>query len=243
MIQMWAKAEDDTLYPMPSQEHRALIEDIWGMTESIDFNSSEEHIDAIYDEFNKKIIQEHGEYLCSTDDKMAEDYITALCLDNFCKEGDLGGRIQSDSDTCEKCGCSEFLCGHNGSDVSDDSDMSECETCGKEVDKDDLETAQDPMSSDDDDTLQVCEECRTPEEIVRATKTIKVPLMDVTNVSEYGYCKKNKCLYIVMTGEDGGEYEYKDVPEHIFEDMKKATSIGSYLHRYVRGRYRYAKVS
>ena len=38
----------------------------------------------------------------------------------------------------------------------------------------------------------------------------------------------------------GGTYNYYDVPEHVFEQMKAAPSKGGFLARQVKGVYRYA---
>ena len=42
---------------------------------------------------------------------------------------------------------------------------------------------------------------------------------------------------------NGGIYQYKDVPKDIWEGMKIADSVGSYLHQHIKGNYRYEKVS
>jgi len=38
-------------------------------------------------------------------------------------------------------------------------------------------------------------------------------------------------------------YDYKKVPERIYQDMKNATSKGTYLNKHVKGIYDFEKVS
>ncbi len=42
--------------------------------------------------------------------------------------------------------------------------------------------------------------------------------------------------------QNGGIYQYYDVPEHVWEGFKVADSQGVYLHEHVKGYYRYSKV-
>jgi hypothetical protein len=38
-------------------------------------------------------------------------------------------------------------------------------------------------------------------------------------------------------------YDYKNVPEEVYEAMKAAFSKGTYLNKYIKGHYAYEKVS
>lgn len=37
-------------------------------------------------------------------------------------------------------------------------------------------------------------------------------------------------------------YDYKDVPEETYQVMKKATSKGTYLNKYIKGNFEFEKV-
>ena len=39
----------------------------------------------------------------------------------------------------------------------------------------------------------------------------------------------------------GSRYNYYDVPQHIYEGMKSAASVGKYLNAEIKGVYRYAR--
>lgn len=41
----------------------------------------------------------------------------------------------------------------------------------------------------------------------------------------------------------GTVYDYKDVPEEVFDEMKKASSKGEYLNHVIKKNYRYKKVA
>ena len=58
--------------------------------------------------------------------------------------------------------------------------------------------------------------------------------------AEIGYDPPTQTLEVFF--KSGGIYQYFDVPERIYEDLKKAESPGGYLNREIRGRYRYARV-
>jgi hypothetical protein len=61
-----------------------------------------------------------------------------------------------------------------------------------------------------------------------------------SNVSRFGYEPNNQTLFVEF--HSGGMYQYFDVPEQVFEDMKVAPSKGRYLAQMVKGIYRYARV-
>jgi len=60
---------------------------------------------------------------------------------------------------------------------------------------------------------------------------------NITNAKEVIYDYSTLDMDIVMI--DGSQYQYKDVPERVFSELKKSPSVGSFLHRYVKGNYRY----
>jgi hypothetical protein len=61
-----------------------------------------------------------------------------------------------------------------------------------------------------------------------------------SNLMGFGYEPSNMVLRVEF--KSGGTYEYFDVPERIFEDMKAAPSRGSFLAQNIKGVYRYARV-
>ncbi len=46
-----------------------------------------------------------------------------------------------------------------------------------------------------------------------------------------------------VTFVSGRVYEYKKVPEHIYQDMKRSDSKGTYLNQHIKGNYDFKKIS
>ena len=61
-----------------------------------------------------------------------------------------------------------------------------------------------------------------------------------TNISEIGYDSDRRTLEVAF--KSGTVYQYFDVPERIYEDLIRASSIGQYLNTNIKGQYRYARV-
>jgi len=61
-----------------------------------------------------------------------------------------------------------------------------------------------------------------------------------TNISEIGYDADRRTLEVAF--KSGTVYQYFDVPERIYEDLIRASSIGQYLNTNIKGQYRYARV-
>ncbi len=59
-------------------------------------------------------------------------------------------------------------------------------------------------------------------------------------VSHINYFAGQKVLRITYVS--GMVYDYLNVPEKVFHDMKKALSKGTYLNKYVKGKFTYEKV-
>ena len=59
-------------------------------------------------------------------------------------------------------------------------------------------------------------------------------------VSGIKYDKFNHTLRIIYVS--GMIYDYKNVPEQIYTAMKTAFSKGTFLNKYVKGRYEFEKV-
>lgn len=64
--------------------------------------------------------------------------------------------------------------------------------------------------------------------------------VDSTNLSAVGYDSENKILTIEFN--DGGLYEYYDVPQNIYDELMSASSKGSFFHRFIRDAYRTVKI-
>lgn len=61
-----------------------------------------------------------------------------------------------------------------------------------------------------------------------------------TNISEIGYDQPSQTLEVMFR--NGGVYQYFDIPRHEYDNLLRAASIGEYLNRSIKGRYRYARV-
>lgn len=61
-----------------------------------------------------------------------------------------------------------------------------------------------------------------------------------SNISSFGYEESNRVLRVEF--KNGSLYEYFDIPEVVFNDMRTAGSKGQYLAQYIKGTYRYARV-
>ena len=61
-----------------------------------------------------------------------------------------------------------------------------------------------------------------------------------SNVASVGYDMESSTLEIEFN--NGGVYQYFDVSEQIFNELKTASSVGGYLASNIKGRYRYSKV-
>lgn len=61
-----------------------------------------------------------------------------------------------------------------------------------------------------------------------------------SNVAAVGYDAENTAVYVQFL--DGSIYAYKGVPEHEFENLKTASSVGSYLNRNYKNVYPYERM-
>lgn len=63
---------------------------------------------------------------------------------------------------------------------------------------------------------------------------------DSSNIARFRYASEAQVLTVEF--KNGGRYEYYDVPESVFDQMKGASSKGQFLAQNIKGRFRYAKV-
>lgn len=61
-----------------------------------------------------------------------------------------------------------------------------------------------------------------------------------SNISAVGYDTENQGVYVQFL--DGSVYVYKGVTEYEFENLKTASSVGSYLNRNYKNVYPYERV-
>lgn len=61
-----------------------------------------------------------------------------------------------------------------------------------------------------------------------------------SNIAGFGYEPSTQVLTVEF--KQGGRYNYYDVPETVFEQMRNAPSKGQFLAQNIKGRYRYARV-
>ena len=64
---------------------------------------------------------------------------------------------------------------------------------------------------------------------------IKMIPVQSSNVKSVGYDEDNRNIHVELIS--GEKYLYKEVPKRIFKDLLVATSIGSYINRYLKGSY------
>jgi hypothetical protein len=59
-------------------------------------------------------------------------------------------------------------------------------------------------------------------------------------VANFSYDEKTSTLRVKYVS--GMVYDYKDVPEKVYREMKAYRSKGSYLNYYIKGKYDFEKV-
>jgi hypothetical protein len=60
-----------------------------------------------------------------------------------------------------------------------------------------------------------------------------------TNVAAVGYDTDDQTVYVQFV--NGSTYAYKGVPEHEFENLRGAASVGAYLNRNFKNVYPYER--
>ena len=64
--------------------------------------------------------------------------------------------------------------------------------------------------------------------------------VDSSNVAAVGYDEESTTLQVEFN--NGSAYQYFDVPEHLFNGLWDADSVGGFLAANIKGSYRYSKV-
>ena len=65
--------------------------------------------------------------------------------------------------------------------------------------------------------------------------------VESSSVRSLGYDPGDRALEVQFVS--GGVYRYLDVPARVVEGLARASSIGSYVARNVRGRYRFRRLA
>lgn len=60
-----------------------------------------------------------------------------------------------------------------------------------------------------------------------------------STILQFGYVEQDLILKVEF--KNGTVYDYYDVPENVFFQMKNSTSRGQYLAQQIKGTYRYAR--
>jgi len=66
-----------------------------------------------------------------------------------------------------------------------------------------------------------------------------IPTPESSTIAAFSYVAESKILMVEF--KNGGRYNYYDVPEAVFDQMKTAPSKGQFLAQNVKGVYRYAR--
>ncbi|MFT4925853.1 MAG: hypothetical protein ACI8WB_001948 [Phenylobacterium sp.] len=70
---------------------------------------------------------------------------------------------------------------------------------------------------------------------------IEMIAVSSSNVDSIGYDESNEIVYVRFL--NNSEYTYSGVPQHEFDGLLNAASVGSYLHRNYKNIYPYQKVA
>lgn len=67
-----------------------------------------------------------------------------------------------------------------------------------------------------------------------------IPGMPSSVIAHINYDAFSKTLKIIFLS--GSEYNYLDVPQVVFNALKKSASKGTYLNKHIKGHYNYQKI-
>ncbi|MCK5156808.1 MAG: KTSC domain-containing protein [Spirochaetales bacterium] len=70
---------------------------------------------------------------------------------------------------------------------------------------------------------------------------VKMISVSSSNIAAVGYDVESEIVHVQFV--NGSEYIYKGVPQHEFDGLLNAPSIGSYLHRNYKNVYSYERTS
>lgn len=67
----------------------------------------------------------------------------------------------------------------------------------------------------------------------------RIPVQS-SNVAEVGYEAYSMLLEVAFVS--GSVYQYFDVPEAVYQELLRASSVGKFLNEHIKGSYRYARL-
>lgn len=67
-----------------------------------------------------------------------------------------------------------------------------------------------------------------------------ITIENSSNIAAVGFDEGSETLQIEFL--NGANYQYFDVPEHLFQSLRSADSAGGFLASDIKGHYRYSKV-
>ncbi len=70
---------------------------------------------------------------------------------------------------------------------------------------------------------------------------VEMQQVSSSNISAIGYDAKDEIVHVQFL--NGSEYIYKGVPQHKFDSLLNAPSVGSYLNRNYKNYFPYERIS
>ena len=70
---------------------------------------------------------------------------------------------------------------------------------------------------------------------------VVMTVVNSSNVAEIGYDEANQILYVRFI-KNYSLYIYKGVPVGEYDGLRNASSVGTYLHSNIKGRFPYEKI-
>ena len=69
---------------------------------------------------------------------------------------------------------------------------------------------------------------------------MEMQFVDSSNIERIGYDANSNTLRVEF--KSNRTYDYSNVPENIFNDLKNASSVGSYLAKNIKNSYPYTEI-
>ena len=97
-----------------------------------------------------------------------------------------------------------------------------------------------PAELDFDADLVLAEACRRLRKFsgIEKKPKLKEKILNASNVEKIKWDENNLIIHFT----NGNVYQYFDIPEEISVGLSEADSPGSYLHREIKGNYRYSRI-
>lgn len=71
------------------------------------------------------------------------------------------------------------------------------------------------------------------------SKSICMQNCKSSQIAAYGYDAATKTMAVRF--KSGGLYHYTGVPQEVFDKMQASESVGSFLHKHIKGQYEYGR--